>query len=159
MKNIATAFSLALLLTACASGGGRNGPYAPTTGSTYERQVIGALGETSVNVTQRTVVLKAYDKMAPLLKQNDADDLRLQRRWLQLDPRGADYLAQTDALAAETASIASDRLKLLAAFNQTVAATLDQSQWTKWSVVMNDQRAAFENARHLDPTFRRGEPR
>lgn len=153
MKKLAL-LSLATLLTACASGAARNGPYAPTTGSTYERQVIGALGETEVKPEQRAAVLAAYDHMAPQLKRNDADDLRLQRRWAQLDPRASDYLPAAEALAAEAAAIAADRLKLLAQFNQTVASTLDGTQWARWSAVMSDQRAAFENARRLDPTFR-----
>lgn len=153
----AAALSLLVLLTACATPGGRNGPYEPITGAQYERQVIGALGETKVSAEQRQAVLNAYDVMAPKLKQNDADELRMQRRWESLDPHAADYTAQADAVAQQAATLAADRLKALAQFNQTVASTLDAGQWSVWSRVMNDQRAAFENGRRLDPTFRPGE--
>ena len=157
MKKTALLTLLAVALSSCASPGGRNGPYVPSTGSTYERQVIGALGETKVNAEQRQAVLDAYDAMAPLLKQNDAEDLRVQRRWEALDPHAADYLIQADAVAQQAASLAADRLKALAKFNQTVAATLNAAQWSRWSLAMSDERAAFENARRLDPTFRPGE--
>ena len=157
MKSALPIALAALTLAACAAPGGRNGPYAPTTGSQYERQVIGALGETKVTAEQRQTVLSAYDAMAPKLKQNDLDEARVERRWESLDPRGVNYLAETDALAQQAATLAADRLKVLAQFNQTVATTLDASQWAKWSSVMNDQRAAFENGRRLDPTFRPGE--
>ena len=157
MKNAALITLFAAALIGCASPGGRNGPYLPITGSTYERQVIGALGETKVNAEQRQAVLAAYDVMAPLLKQNDADDLRVQRRWEALDPHTADYQAQVDAVALQAANVAANRLKALAQFNQAVAATLDNAQWSRWSLAMHDERAAFENARRLDPTFRPGE--
>ena len=157
MKPALLAALVASALAACASPGGGNGPYAPTTGSQYERQVIGALGEVKVTAEQRQAVLAAYDAMAPKLKQNDSEDARLQRRWEALDPRAADYTVQADALAQQAATLAADRLKALAQFNQTVATTLDASQWSAWSRVMNDQRAAFENGRRLDPTFRPGE--
>lgn len=147
----------AALLTACAAPGASNGPYTPTTGSLYERQVIGALGETNVNAVQRQTVLAAYDTMAPRLKQNDAEDARVQRRWEALDPHASNYLAAADGVAQQAAALAADRLKALAEFNQTVARTLDAGQWARWASVMNDQRAAFENGRQLDPTFRRGD--
>ena len=153
----AAAFAALALLAACTGPGPRNGPYAPTTGSTYERQVIGALGETKVSTTQRQAVLDAYDQLAPKLKQNDAEDLRVQRRWEALDPSAADYLAQVETVAQQAATVTADRLKAMAQFNQVVATTLDAKQLSRWSSVMNDQRAAFENARRLDPTFRRGE--
>ncbi|MES2684846.1 MAG: hypothetical protein V4650_15105 [Pseudomonadota bacterium] len=156
MKKV-VALALLVTLLGCAAPGARNGPYAPTTGSTYERQVIGALGETKVTAEQRRAVLAAYDTMAPRLKQNDADDLRVQRQWESLDPHAADYLAQVDAVAQQAATLSADRLKVLAAFNRAVATTLDASQWSRWASVMNDQRAAFENGRRLDPTFRPGE--
>lgn len=154
------AAALALLLTSlagCSTPGARNGPYAPTTGSTYERQVIGALGETKVSAEQRQTVLAAYDAMAPRLKQNDKEDVRVQRNWEALDPHAPDYLAQVDALSRQAATLAADRLKALAQFNQVVATTLDGDQWSRWAAVMNDQRAAFENGRRLDPTYRPGE--
>ena len=157
MKSTLPIALVAATLAACAAPGGGNGPYAPITGSQYERQVIGALGETKVTVEQRQAVLAAYDAMAPKLKQNDADDLRVQRQWESLNPRAADYLAQVDALAQQAATASADRLKALAQFNQVVATTLDAGQWASWSRVMNDQRAAFENGRRLDPTFRPGE--
>ncbi|MES2883559.1 MAG: hypothetical protein V4709_02045 [Pseudomonadota bacterium] len=157
MKNAALITLLAVTLGSCASPGGGNGPYSPATGSTYERQVIGALGETKVRPEQRQAVLAAYDVMAPRLKQNDADELRMQRRWETLDPHAADYQAQVDVVAQQAASLAADRLKALAQFNQAVAATLDAGQWSRWSLAMRDERAAFENARRLDPTFRPGE--
>lgn len=155
MKNAALIALLAATLSSCASPGGRNGPYVPATGSSYERQVIGALGETTnVTAQQRQTVLAAYDDMAPRLKKNDVEEVRVQRSWEALDPRASDYLAQVDAVAQQASTLAADRLKLLAQFNQTVATTLDASQWATWSRVMNDQRAAFENGRRLDPTFR-----
>lgn len=155
----AAAFAALTLLAACSNLGPRNGPYAPTTGSTYERQVIGALGETTVSAAQRQTVLAAYDQLAPKLKQNDAEDLRVQRRWEALDPSATDYLAQAEVVAQQAASVAAERLKVMALFNQVVATTLNASQFSRWSAVMYDQRAAFENARRLDPTFRRDEPR
>lgn len=157
MKSALPIALAALTLAACAAPGGRNGPYAPTTGSQYERQVIGALGETKVTTEQRQAVLAAYDAMAPKLKQNDADDQRVQRQWEALDPRAADYSAQVDGVAQQAATVSANRLKTLAQFNQVVAATLDGSQWSRWASVMSDQRAAFENGRRLDPTFRPGE--
>lgn len=157
MTKLALAAALAALLAGCSSTGARNGPYAPTTGSTYERQVIGALGETKVSSEQRQAVLAAYDVMAPRLKKNDAEDVRVQRQWESLDPHAADYIAQVDDVAQKAASVSADRLKMLAQFNQVVAATLDASQWSRWATVMNEQRAAFENGRRLDPTFRPGE--
>ncbi len=157
MKNTAALALLTLVLAACATPDGRNGPYVPTTGSLYERQVIGALGETKVTAEQRQAVLAAYDTMAPRLKQNDLEELRVQRRWEALDPHAPDYLAQVDVVAQAAAALAAERLKTLAQFNQTVATTLDSSQWSRWSQVMSDQRAAFENGRRLDPTFRPGE--
>lgn len=155
----AAAFAALALLAACVGPGPRNGPYAPTTGSTYERQVIGALGETTVSAAQRQTVLAAYDQLAPKLKQNDAEDLRVQRRWEALNPSAADYLAQADVVALQAATVAAERLKVMAQFNQVVATTLNAQQLARWSAVMNDQRAAFENARRLDPTFRRDEQR
>lgn len=157
MKKPAALALLALSLVSCSSPGARNGPYAPTTGSIYERQVIGALGETTVSTAQRQIVLAAYDAMAPRLKANDAEDLAVQRRWAALDPKAPNYQAEVDAIAQSAATLAADRLKALAAFNQSVATTLDDSQWAKWSSVMRDQRAAFEDGRRLDPTFRPGE--
>ncbi len=154
MKKTIALFLLLTLLSACVASGGRNGPFALTNASRYERQVVGALGETKVTPGQRQAVLAAYDLMAPLLKQNDAEDQRVQRRWESLDPHAANYLAEVDALAQQAATLAADRLKTLARFNQAVATTLDGSQWAAWSRVMNDQRAAFENGRRLDPTFR-----
>lgn len=155
----AAVFAALALLAACTGPGPRNGPYAPTTGSTYERQVIGALGETKVSTPQRQTVLAAYDQLAPKLKQNDAEDLRVQRRWEALNPSAADYLAQADVIAQQAATVAAERLKAMAQFNQVVAITLNAQQLARWSAVMNDQRAAFENARRLDPTFRRDEQR
>lgn len=153
----ATLFA-AFTLAACASaGGGGNGPYVPAGTSTYERQVIGALAETEVNDAQRQAVLAAFDAMAPRLKKNDADELRLQRRWNALDPRAASYGADVEALASEAATLAAERLRALGAFNGTVATTLDAGQWARWSNVMAQQRAAFEFGRRLDPTFRPGE--
>ncbi len=160
MKNaalITLSTLLAAALGSCVSVDARNGPYAPTTGSSYERQVIGALGETKVSAEQRQLVLAAYDRMAPLLKQNDAEDLRLQRSWESLDPHAADYQAQVEAVAQQAAGLAADRLRALAQFNQSVASTLDSAQWSRWSLAMRDERAAFENAQRLDPTFRPGE--
>jgi len=157
MKKTAALALLALSLGSCSSPGARNGPYAPTTGSTYERQVIGALGETTVSAAQRQTVLAAYDLMAPRLKKNDADNRRVQREWESLDPHAADYLTQVDTLAQQAATVSAERLKALAQFNHVVASTLDASQWSRWASVMNDQRAAFENGRRLDPTYRPGE--
>lgn len=157
MKKIAALALLVASISSCSAPGARNGPYAPTTGSTYERQVIGALGETKVSSEQRQAVLAAYDVMAPRLKKNDAEDLRVQRQWESLDPHASDYLAQVDDVAQKAAGVSADRLKMLAQFNQAVAATLDASQWARWASVMNEQRAAFENGRRLDPTFRPGE--
>ncbi len=157
MKNTAALALLVASISSCSAPGARNGPYTPTTGSTYERQVIGALGETKVSSEQRQAVLAAYDVMAPRLKKNDAEDMRVQRQWESLDPHAADYLAQVDDVAQKAASVSADRLKMLAQFNKTVAATLDASQWSRWASVMNEQRAAFENGRRLDPTFRPGE--
>lgn len=149
--------ALAATLAACASPGGGNGPYAPTSGSQYERQVIGALSEIKVSEEQRQTVLGAYDALAPKLKHNDAEDARVQRRWEALDPRAAGYLAQAETVAEQAGTLDAERFKALAQFNQTVATALDASQWATWSRVMNDQRAAFENGRRLDPTFRPGE--
>jgi len=162
MKSRAALLPVALLLaslTACGATGGRNGPYAPAGASLYERQVIGALGETEVNATQRQTVLAAFDALAPKLKQTDAEDLRLQRRWAALDPRSAGYGAEVETLATQAASLAGERLKALGSFNQTVATTLDASQWARWSNVMAQQRAAFEFGRRLDPTYRPEEQR
>lgn len=162
MKLRATLLPFALLLatlTACGATGGRNGPYAPVGASLYERQVIGALGETEVSAAQRQAVLAAFDAMAPRLKQNDAEDLRLQRRWAGLDPRSVGYSAEVDALATQAAGVAAERLRALGSFNQTVATTLDAGQWARWSSVMAQQRAAFEFGRRLDPTYRAEEQR
>jgi len=154
MKNVAlSAFFLAGLV-ACAAPRGGNGPYSPGAGSLYERQVIGALDETKVSSAERQAVLAAFDAMSPKLQQNDADNLRVQRRWESLDPRTANYAAEADAVAQQAAAVAAERLKALAQFNQKVAGTLSASQWATWTRVMSDQRAAFENGRRLDPTFR-----
>lgn len=156
MKKAAALASL-VLMASCASPGGYNGPYSPVSGSLYERQVIGALGVTQANGTQRQAVLAAYDRMAPLLKQNDAADLKVQRRWDSLDPKSAGYLADAELLAKEAATLAAERITVLAQFNQAVAAALDGGQWSRWSSAMRDERAAFENARRIDPTYRPGE--
>ncbi len=147
----------AALIGGCATSRGGNGPYSPSTGSLYERQVVGALGEIEIAPAQRQAVLTAYDVMAPQLKANDAADLRLQRDWESLDPRSTDYQVEVNRLADAAAALASERLRVLAQFNQNVAKTLDASQWSAWSRVMSDQRAAFEDGRRLDPTFRPGE--
>lgn len=152
-----TALLLAATLSACVASGQRNGPYAPSSGSVYERQVIAALGETTATAAQRQAVLGAFDALGPRLKDNDRDDMRLQQRWQALDPHASDYLAQADALAQQAAALAANRLKALAQFNQVVASTLDHSQWLRWSNVMNEQLAAFENGRRLDPSFHREE--
>lgn len=162
MKSPVTLLSAALLLaslTACGTTGGRNGPYSPAGASLYERQVIGALGETDANAAQRQAVLAAFDTLAPRLKKTDTEDLSLQRRWAALDPRAASYGAEVEAVAAQAASVAGERLKALGSFNQTVATTLDASQWARWSSVMAQQRAAFEFGRRLDPTYRAEEQR
>lgn len=152
--------ALAVLVTACAGGpvgGGGNGPYAPPGGSTYERQVIAALSETKASPEQRAAVLAAFDKLGPALKENDAAERRLQRSWAALDPKSAGYAAEADALAIKAGAQAAERLKALAGFNRSVAATLEGSEWARWSRLMNDERAAFENARQIDPTYRPGE--
>jgi hypothetical protein len=153
MKLAIAALTLGFL-SACVASGNHNGPYSPLLGSAYERQVVGALGEITASSAQRQAVLAAYDQMAPLLKQNDADDIALQRDWRALDPKATDYLSQADALAQQAAALSANRLKALARFNQTVAATLDAGQWAEWSRVMSDRRAAFENGRRLNPSFR-----
>ena len=153
LKKITALMLLASMLSACVATGQRNGPYEPNAGSVYERQVIAALGETTANATQRQAVLGAFDALGPRLKGNDRGDQQLQRRWQGLDPHASDYLAQADVLAQQAAALAADRLKALAQFNHVVANTLDTSQWLRWTNVMNEQLAAFENGRRLDPSF------
>jgi outer membrane PBP1 activator LpoA protein len=133
-----------LLLSACATRGPHNGPYAPSSGSLYERQVIAALANMRATDEQRAKVLGAYDQLAPVLKNSDQQSTTVRKQWQALDPRDASYMVQSDKLAQESAAATSQRLSALAQFNHTVATTLDEAQWQRWSEQMNADYAAYD---------------
>lgn len=121
---------LSLLVTACASD-----PVLPPAQSFEGRDEKGALAVLRVveaTDSQRETILAAYDRDNPTLLRlaNEWRDLR--RQWERLDRRDAGFAAAAEAIAARRMQIASEQIRVAAAFEQEVAATLSAEQWEEW---------------------------
>lgn len=130
IRFFALASTVLLLVSACASD-----PVVPPAQSFEgrdEKGVLAVLRNLEATDPQREKILASYDKNNPTLLKlaHEWRDLRMQ--WERLDRNDAGFVAAADAIATRRMAIAGEQIRVAAAFEQEVAATLTPQQWKDW---------------------------
>ena len=130
IRPLAVASLMLLLVSACASN-----PVLPPAQSFEgrdEKATLAVLRNVEATDPQRERILAAYDRHNPtLIKLADEwRDLRLQ--WERLDRRDPGFAATAETIAARRTAVAGEQIRVAAAFEQEVAATLSAGQWKDW---------------------------
>jgi hypothetical protein len=122
--------AVVLLLTACASD-----PVLPPAQSFEgrdEKSALAVLRNVQATDPQREKILAAYDKYNPALLKLAGEWRDLRRQWERLDRADPGFAAAAQTIAARRGEVAGEQIKLAAAFEQDVSATLTPQQWKDW---------------------------
>ena len=97
-----------------------------------EKAVFLALKDVRASDEQRLAVMTAFDETHPRLEALADEAERLLQRWRELDRRDPSFEQQAGALSGQYGDLARERMTLSAKFEERVATTLTEDQWTAW---------------------------
>jgi hypothetical protein len=97
-----------------------------------EKQVFFALKQVRASDEQRAAILAAWDESHPRAAELSRRNEELLAQWQGLDRRAPGFRASAAELSARIVEVARERMVLGAAFEERVAAALDEEQWVLW---------------------------
>lgn len=130
LRSLALASAVLLLLGACATD-----PVLPPAQSFEgrdEKGVLAVLRSVEATDPQREKVLASFDQYNPTLLKLAHEWRDLRGQWERLDRRDPAFAASAETIAVRRTAIAGEQIRLAAAFEQQVAATLTPEQWKDW---------------------------